>query len=327
MAGEPVLPARLQLLERLGGERRPHQREAAARRRPRGHRHRTPPLPRRPRGARGQGGAPPVLPEDAVPVVPGRVPQGGPLLPRVRREARLRERAAQAHLRVLRHRGDAARPLLQRLRRPDRARRREDRRAEAPRLDRGRSSTSPSGKAGRGRGSRRAAPAASPLAGGRVRRARDKTADPGARPGEADRSEAGRLCRGGFGAARLAAARRLQPRPRGKGCVSQTGRARRKRHDPERSRGPEVPGLDRSARSGDRLRALRPGEASAGTAKSQAVVRPPAPFGVRVLSGLADGLVLGAAQALVLAPVLYYWPGREVQGVRREFPSCRSCWP
>jgi uncharacterized RDD family membrane protein YckC len=82
---------------------------------------------------------------------------------------------------------------------------------------------------------------------------------------------------------------------------------------------PEARGADRarpdsgqrSARSGDRLRPVRTGEASGGAARSPAAVRPPAPFGVRLLAGLADALVVGAAQALILAPVLYYWSGRE----------------
>jgi uncharacterized RDD family membrane protein YckC len=66
------------------------------------------------------------------------------------------------------------------------------------------------------------------------------------------------------------------------------------------------------ARSGDRLRSTRPGEVAAAPARSAAPDHPPASFGVRLLSGLADALVLGAAEAVVLAPVFYYWSGRAV---------------
>ncbi len=74
------------------------------------------------------------------------------------------------------------------------------------------------------------------------------------------------------------------------------------------------------ARSGDRLRAVRSGEVSGASprAHAQAVVHPPAPFGVRLLAGIADALVLGAAQALVLAPVFYYWSGRALPGAPTE---------
>ncbi len=63
--------------------------------------------------------------------------------------------------------------------------------------------------------------------------------------------------------------------------------------------------------SGDRLRAVRPGETSGAPTKSHAAApRPAAPLGVRFLAGLADALVLGAGEAVVLAPVFYYWSGR-----------------
>ena len=60
--GQPVLHARLQLVERLAGERRPRERAQPARRRPGGDRHRAPALPRRPesRDRRRQGGAAPL---------------------------------------------------------------------------------------------------------------------------------------------------------------------------------------------------------------------------------------------------------------------------
>jgi uncharacterized RDD family membrane protein YckC len=71
------------------------------------------------------------------------------------------------------------------------------------------------------------------------------------------------------------------------------------------------PSKPHSASSGDRLRAVRPGEASGAPAPFRAsAARPPAPLGVRFLAGLADALLLGAAEASVLAPVVYYWSGR-----------------
>jgi uncharacterized RDD family membrane protein YckC len=79
---------------------------------------------------------------------------------------------------------------------------------------------------------------------------------------------------------------------------------------PEKPRSDERPG-DRG-RSGERLRAARTGEMSGIPAKSPGVERPPASFGSRLLGGLADALVLGAAEALLLAPVFYYWSGRTV---------------
>jgi uncharacterized RDD family membrane protein YckC len=89
----------------------------------------------------------------------------------------------------------------------------------------------------------------------------------------------------------------------------------------ERPRSTETrPDSGDRVRSGDRLRAVRSGEVSGAPARSQAVVRPPAPFGVRLLAGLADALVLGAAQALVLAPVFYYWSGRALPRTPMEVP-------
>ncbi|HEY7514545.1 MAG TPA: RDD family protein, partial [Vicinamibacteria bacterium] len=74
------------------------------------------------------------------------------------------------------------------------------------------------------------------------------------------------------------------------------------------------------ARSGDRLRAVRSGEASGAPERAQAVVPPPASFGVRLLAGLADALLLGAGQALVLAPVVYYWSGRPLPATPTAVP-------
>ena len=114
---QPVLPARLQLLERLAGQRRPRERAQPARRRPGGHRHRAPALPRRPRarGAPGQGRAAPVRAAPAVPRLPGRLPQGRPVLPPVRRAAGA-SAPPQGGLHLLRHGGAPARAVLQRLR-------------------------------------------------------------------------------------------------------------------------------------------------------------------------------------------------------------------
>ncbi len=70
----------------------------------------------------------------------------------------------------------------------------------------------------------------------------------------------------------------------------------------------------------DRLRAVRPGDSSGAPARSPAVTQPPAPFGVRLLAGLADALVLGALEAVVLAPVVYSWSGRELPRVLAGVP-------
>ncbi len=75
--------------------------------------------------------------------------------------------------------------------------------------------------------------------------------------------------------------------------------------------GARLSSSSRSGGSGDRLRAVRPGESSGVPARA-AAPRPPAPFGVRFLAGLADALLLGAAEAVVLAPVFYYWSGYEL---------------
>ena len=86
---QPVLPARLQLVQRLAGQRRPRERAEPARRRPRRHRHRAPAVPRGGgrRGGGGQGGAASLRAAPAVPGLPGRLPQGRPVLPAVRRVA------------------------------------------------------------------------------------------------------------------------------------------------------------------------------------------------------------------------------------------------
>jgi uncharacterized RDD family membrane protein YckC len=44
----------------------------------------------------------------------------------------------------------------------------------------------------------------------------------------------------------------------------------------------------------------------------------PASFGVRLLSGIADALLLSLAQAVVLGPVLYYWSGRALPASATE---------
>jgi uncharacterized RDD family membrane protein YckC len=77
---------------------------------------------------------------------------------------------------------------------------------------------------------------------------------------------------------------------------------------PDKARSDERPG--ERGRSGERLRPARTGEVSGIPAKTPAPERPPASFGTRLLAGLADALVLGAAEALLLVPVFYYWSGR-----------------
>jgi uncharacterized RDD family membrane protein YckC len=76
----------------------------------------------------------------------------------------------------------------------------------------------------------------------------------------------------------------------------------------EKLRSDEKP-ADRARSSGDRLRSTRPSEVAA-PARSSAHDHPPASFGIRLLSGLADALVLGAVEAVVLAPIFHYWSGR-----------------
>src|SRR4029453_11087622 len=76
----------------------------------------------------------------------------------------------------------------------------------------------------------------------------------------------------------------------------------------EKLRSDEKP-TDRARSSGDRLRSTRPSEVAA-PARSSAHDHPPASFGIRLLSGLADALVLGAVEAVVLAPIFHYWSGR-----------------
>src|SRR5262245_53960176 len=67
---------------------------------------------------------------------------------------------------------------------------------------------------------------------------------------------------------------------------------------------------DRARSSSGRLRPTRGGEVAAAPARASTLDHPPASFGIRLLSGLADALVLGAGEAVVLAPVFYYWSGR-----------------
>jgi uncharacterized RDD family membrane protein YckC len=74
--------------------------------------------------------------------------------------------------------------------------------------------------------------------------------------------------------------------------------------------GRTVPPAERSTKSGDKLRAVLPGVPPAAATKPPAAL--PAPFGLRLLAGLVDAIVLSAAEAIVLAPVVYVWRTRGV---------------
>jgi len=106
------------------------------------------------------------------------------------------------------------------------------------------------------------------------------------------------------------APREEKARPEPKLRADEKLRAEEKPRPAEKPRSDERP-PDR-ARSGDRLRPARSGESASIPGRSPSLDHPTAPFGVRLLAGLADSLVLGAAEALVLAPVFYYWFGRSL---------------
>jgi len=70
-----------------------------------------------------------------------------------------------------------------------------------------------------------------------------------------------------------------------------------------------VPPPDRGTRSNEKLREVRLGESSVAP---RSRIPLPAPFGLRVLAGLVDAIVIGAAEAILVAPVVYLWQTRAV---------------
>ncbi len=63
---------------------------------------------------------------------------------------------------------------------------------------------------------------------------------------------------------------------------------------------------------GPRAVGLRPPKTVEGAYPSTEIRSEPAPVGARILAGLIDGMIVTALQALLLAPVAYYWWTREM---------------
>ena len=300
--------------QRLAGERRPRQRAQPARRRPGGHRHRAPAVPRGAgrRGRGGQGGAASVRAAPAVPGLPGRLPQGRPVLPAVRRRRWPRARPAKA---VCASCGTVV--LL-----ParfcnacgQRAAGRRGRRAGAGGHGRDRDR-----HAARGRAAARAGPPRP------RRRARPAAARRRGEPGAAGRRSRGR--RPARAAAAVAAGRPPSPAI----APPPPPRGERRRHAPA----PAPPPRPRPAPP----RPVPPPRPAGTRRRASAAPRPPsrAASAPRLVAGLIDAAVVCAGQLLLLAPVARLLvvaraardPGRRALLARScsRWPWCRWPWP